>query len=94
MQPLNKAQDRLRNPVAHEPTARFARYVAALRYEDLPRPLVDLIKQCVLDTLGVAIAATTLSPEAKIVAQYSTYNPIDDMKACLEAAKEAIAKSA
>lgn len=52
------------------PTARFARHAAALRYEDLPRPLVDLLKQCVLDTLGVSIAASTLAPEASIVADY------------------------
>lgn len=52
------------------PTARIAQHVAGLRYEDLPRALVNLVKQCVLDTLGVSIAATTLAPEAKIVAQY------------------------
>ena len=52
------------------PTTRIAQYVANLRYEDLPPALVHLIKQCVLDTLGVSIAATTLAPEAKIVQQY------------------------
>lgn len=52
------------------PTRRFAEYVAALRYEDLPRPLVKLIKQCVLDTLGVSFAATTLATEAKLIAEY------------------------
>jgi 2-methylcitrate dehydratase PrpD len=51
-------------------TRRFAEYVEKLRYEDLPQPLVQLIKQCVLDTLGVALAATTLSPEARPVADY------------------------
>lgn len=56
------------------PTARIARHAADLRYEDLPRPLIDLIKQCVLDTLGVSIAATTLAPEAQIVADY-----VDDL---------------
>lgn len=52
------------------PTTRIAQYAAELRYEDLPRPLVHLLKQCVLDTLGVSLAATTLSPEAPIVADY------------------------
>src|SRR5918999_1586605 len=56
------------------PTRQLAEYVAALRYEDLPQPLVQLIKQCVLDTLGVSLAATTLSPEAKSVADY-----VDDL---------------
>ena len=52
------------------PTRRFAEHVANLRYEDLPPALVELIKQCVLDTLGVAIAASTLAPEGKIIADY------------------------
>lgn len=52
------------------PTTRFAEHAATLRYEDLPPALVGLIKQCVLDTLGVSIAATTLAPEARIVADY------------------------
>ncbi|HYH42924.1 MAG TPA: MmgE/PrpD family protein [Burkholderiales bacterium] len=52
------------------PTTRIAQHAASLRYDDLPRELVDLIKQCVLDTLGVSIAATTLAPEASIVADY------------------------
>jgi 2-methylcitrate dehydratase PrpD len=52
------------------PTAQFARYVAGLRYEDLPQPLVHLIKQCVLDTLGVSIAASTLAPEARTLRDY------------------------
>jgi len=52
------------------PTLAFARHAASLRYEELPRQLVTLLKQCVLDTLGVSIAASTLSPEADIVANY------------------------
>jgi 2-methylcitrate dehydratase PrpD len=52
------------------PTAQLARHVATLRYEQLPRELVELIKQCILDTLGVAIAASTLAPEARIVTEY------------------------
>src|SRR5687768_2576187 len=52
------------------PTSRLAQYTASLTYDQLPCELVDLIKQCVMDTLGVAIAATTLAPEANIVADY------------------------
>ncbi len=52
------------------PTTQFAQHAADLRYEHLPAALVHLIKQCVLDTLGVSIAATTLAPEANIVADY------------------------
>lgn len=51
-------------------TLQFARHAAALRYEDLPSELVVLLKQCVLDTLGVSIAASTLAPEADVVAEY------------------------
>ena len=51
-------------------TRKLARHAATLRYETLPPALVELTKQCVLDTLGVSIGASTLSPEAKIVADY------------------------
>jgi 2-methylcitrate dehydratase PrpD len=53
------------------PTRRIAEHVAALRYEDLPQPLVRLLKQCVLDTLGVTIAASGLAPEARILRDYA-----------------------
>ena len=52
------------------PTTRIAQHAASLRYEDLPGALVALVKQCVMDTLGVSLAATTLAPEANIVADY------------------------
>ncbi len=51
-------------------TRTMARYAATLRYEALPSALVALMKQCVLDTLGVAIGASTLAEEANIVADY------------------------
>ena len=51
-------------------TRRLARHAATLRYEALPAALVDMLKQCVLDTLGVAIGASTLAPEAAILAEY------------------------
>ncbi|MGZ5093541.1 MAG: MmgE/PrpD family protein [Burkholderiales bacterium] len=52
------------------PTTQLARHVSTLQYEQLPGELVQLTKQCILDTLGVAIAASTLAPEARIVADY------------------------
>ena len=51
-------------------TTRFAEHVATLRYEDLPPALIALLKQCLLDTLGVSLAATTLAPEAKLLVDY------------------------
>src|SRR5688500_11964970 len=51
-------------------TRKLARHAATLRYEALPPALVDMLKQCVLDTLGVAIGASTLAPEAAILAEY------------------------
>src|SRR5215213_9171915 len=53
-----------------KPTRALAAHAAELRFEALPAALVTLIKQCVLDTLGVAIGATTLADEAKVVADY------------------------
>jgi 2-methylcitrate dehydratase PrpD len=53
-------------------TRSLARHAATLRYEALPPALVDMIRQCVLDTLGVSIGASTLAPEAVILADYVT----------------------
>jgi 2-methylcitrate dehydratase PrpD len=49
---------------------RLAEHAASLRYEALPAALVERIKLCVLDTLGVSIGASTLAAEAAIVADY------------------------
>ena len=51
-------------------TLQLARHAASLRYEALPPALVELTKECVLDTLGVSIGASTLAPEAGILADY------------------------
>jgi 2-methylcitrate dehydratase PrpD len=51
-------------------TSRLARHVLALEYSALPAALVTLVKQCVLDTIGVTIGASTLAPEARIVFDY------------------------
>ena len=48
----------------------FARHAIGLAYEALPPSTVEMTKQVVMDTLGVTLAATSLCPEAKIVAQY------------------------
>ena len=51
-------------------TRKLARHAATLVYDALPPAVVELTRQCVLDTLGVTIGASSLSPEAKIVADY------------------------
>jgi 2-methylcitrate dehydratase PrpD len=51
-------------------TRKLARHAATLSYNALPPAVVELTKQCVLDTLGVTIGASSLSPEAKLVADY------------------------
>ena len=43
----------------------LAHYVVNTAYEDLPREIVEMTKRCILDTLGVTIAASTLDPMAK-----------------------------
>ena len=53
-------------------TNRIAGYLAGLSFTDLPTALVELTKQCVLDTLGVTIGASSLAPEAKLVMEYVT----------------------
>ena len=49
---------------------KLARHAATLRYEALPSELVELTKQCVLDTLGVSIGASGIADEAKLVHEY------------------------
>jgi 2-methylcitrate dehydratase PrpD len=51
-------------------TRTLAAHAAGLQYEALPHALVELTKQCVLDTIGVTIAASGLAPEARILKEY------------------------
>src|SRR5687767_10741108 len=56
--------------VGRDATRTLARHAAGLRYESLPPALVELTKQCILDTVGVTIGASGLAPEAKVLADY------------------------
>ena len=49
---------------------KLARHAATLRFEAIPNELLELTKQCVLDTLGVAIGASGVNDEAKLVHDY------------------------
>jgi 2-methylcitrate dehydratase PrpD len=51
-------------------TRALANHVSTLTYEQLPPSLITLLKKCVLDTLGVSIAASSIAAEAKLVADY------------------------
>jgi 2-methylcitrate dehydratase PrpD len=51
-------------------TQALAAHASGLSYEALPPALVDLIKQCVLDTLGVIVGASGIAEEGRIVADY------------------------
>lgn len=46
----------------------FAEYVAETVYEDIPKETVEVTKRSILDTLGVAVAASGQVPEVKAVA--------------------------
>ena len=48
----------------------LTRHVGTLGYEGLPDELVELTKQCILDTLGVVTGASGLAPEGRIAAEY------------------------
>lgn len=41
-------------------TRAVSAFIADLRYEDLPRPVVEVVKRIALDTIGTTLAATTL----------------------------------
>src|SRR5262249_39204182 len=42
------------------PTRQLSEFAAALSYEDLPPPVVERLKQCILDALGCTIFGITL----------------------------------
>ena len=58
------------NTADNNATRLLAQHAAAISYDQLPAALVTMLKQCVLDTLGVAIGASGLAPEAKTLAEY------------------------
>jgi 2-methylcitrate dehydratase PrpD len=66
----------LNHPAAATPASgkdasrKLARHAATLQYDAIPRELLELTKQCVLDTLGVAIGASGVNDEAKLVHDY------------------------
>ncbi len=47
-------------PRPEDHTAALADFAASLEFDDLPAPVVAIVKQMVLDALGTALAATTL----------------------------------
>ena len=51
-------------------TVRLAEYAAALRYEDLPAPVVQQAKECIIDTVAAGICGNTL-PWSRIVIDYA-----------------------
>ena len=53
-------------------TRLIAEYAATLPAEALPNEVVALTRRSVLDSLGVALAATGLAPEADLIRRYIT----------------------
>ena len=50
-------------------TKQVAAYTAQIRYEQLPTEVVEMVKRCILDFVGVSIKGSTLEP-SKILAEY------------------------
>ena len=48
-----------------QPTSALAEFAASLSYDDLPAKVVDVTKRMILDSLGTALAATTLGDGCK-----------------------------
>jgi 2-methylcitrate dehydratase PrpD len=53
-----------------EETVRLADYAAALRYEDLPEPVVRQAKECIIDTIAATVCGAAL-PWSRIVIDYA-----------------------
>ena len=54
-------------------TRTLAEFAAGLNYEDIPRPVVERAKDCLIDTIGAAVFGSTM-PWSKIVAGYAKAN--------------------
>src|SRR3990172_8235203 len=48
-----------------QPTRALAEFAASLSYDDLPAEVMDVTKRMILDSLGTALAATTLGDGCK-----------------------------
>ena len=51
-------------------TVRLAEYAASLRFDDIPSPVIERAKQCIIDTVAVVTQGSTL-PWSQIVARYA-----------------------
>src|SRR6266851_4982768 len=51
-------------------TVRLAEYAASLRYQDLPAPVVQQAKECIIDTVAAGICGSAL-PWSRIVIDYA-----------------------
>ena len=69
---MNTMHDRVaaHAAVGKDASRKLARHAATLSYEAIPREMLELTKQCVLDTLGVAIGASGVNDEARLVHDY------------------------
>jgi 2-methylcitrate dehydratase PrpD len=67
---MNAPRPQPRNTETVDAARTMGRYAATLPYEALPPRLVEITKQCVLDTIGTTLAATTLAPEAPLFHDY------------------------
>jgi len=54
---------------ARDPARDYAEFVSEIRFDALPRSVVDTVKLFILDTLGVTLAGTTAPACAELVAQ-------------------------
>ncbi len=54
-------------PTGVDATRKLALHAATLSFDNLPQDLVEMIKRCVLDTLGVTIGARALVPQGQIL---------------------------
>ena len=69
-----KAQSVARNPQPNVGVTEYlAAFIAGTRFEELPEGVVQLSKNSILDTIGVALAGAA-EPGARILVQYVSRN--------------------
>ena len=53
-------------PLLANATRDLARFAAGLRFEHIPAPVIDHVKLCILDGLGVALFGTSATMDVRI----------------------------
>jgi len=74
-------------------TARLAEFATALRYDDIPEPVLAITKACLIDTVGVVLFGSSL-PWSRAVADFARHTGAGGASTILNAALDRVSAPA